>query len=104
MSDSAITEEFLACWHVIMTTRSEDLFEATLARARELLPQVDPATLLPDECDRLVLDAAVVSLDWEWGPFDSRDESVAYIAHHCRGHEAAGFMMPEFYNAMRRSS
>jgi hypothetical protein len=101
---SPLVDEFVACWKVVMTTHSESLFLVALDRARELQHQIPWDDLDPDECRRIVLDAAVVALNWEFEPFESEAESLTFLAEQCNGHDATGFFMPEFHRTLRRSA
>ncbi len=85
-----------------MTTHDETLFLVALDRARKLKDQIPWDELEPEECQRIMLDSTLFALNWEWCSFESRDETLEYIAEHCNNHGEVGFFMPEFDHILRR--
>jgi hypothetical protein len=88
---------------MVLTATNEDLYLAALSRAHELRKVVPWDQLRPEEAQRIVLDAAVFALYWEWGPWENRDEALEYIAHHLVGFGPLRFFTPEFARYMERT-
>lgn len=93
-------DELMAAWRVLMTIADADLYLAALARLTVLHKTVPWEELTQAEVKRIVLDSTIFALNWEWGPFENRDEALEFITKHFIGSGPIHFFIPEFAKHM----